>query len=73
MDREEKERIENEKEIDGTIESSLKYKNYDKINLKMLKKIQRTMILQVQVNQVIRVAHQKVLVIHQVKNMKMYP
>ena len=36
MDRR-KERIENEKEIDGTIESSLKYKNYDKkLNLKML-------------------------------------
>ena len=37
MDLEEKERIENEKEIDGTIEASLKYKNYDKkLNLRML-------------------------------------
>ena len=37
MDIEEKQRIENEKEIDGTIEASLKYKNYDKkLNLRML-------------------------------------
>ena len=37
LDIEEKERIENEKEIDGTIEANLKYKNYDKkLNLRML-------------------------------------
>ena len=37
MDVEEKQRIENEKAIDGTIEASLKYKNYDKkLNLRML-------------------------------------
>lgn len=37
MDLEEKQRIENEKEMDGTIEASLKYKNYDKkLNLRML-------------------------------------
>ena len=37
MDREERKRVENEKEIDGTIEASLKYKNYDKkLNLRML-------------------------------------